>query len=181
MNGRDDIRRGRNGTDGRDSVRGGSSGGDRRGNEKVRNGSTEISSSSDTNLSTGENSSNVSSTNTGSVTDGGVQVTQSKTKWLVLFAVTLLIAFALSSWASPHPDGLVRVAEDHGFIDREVVAEAWSPLAGYEVSKVSSNLLKVGLAGVAGVLAIVAVLYGIFTITDGVRSRKQAPPTPPSL
>jgi cobalt/nickel transport protein len=53
----------------------------------------------------------------------------------VLVAVGLLIAFALagvvSYYASDSPDGLNRVAEDHGIADQEAEPLADSPLAGY--------------------------------------------------
>ena len=38
----------------------------------------------------------------------------------IMLAVSLFIAGIISWFASPHPDGLERVAENHGFIDKAV-------------------------------------------------------------
>ena len=78
---------------------------------------------------------------------------------LVVF--TLLLAFAVSPFASPHPDGLERVAEDAGFLEQGAGGFAWSPLPDYEVSIFTSDFLKVGSAGLIGVVIMAAVLYGL--------------------
>ena len=41
--------------------------------------------------------------------------------------ITLIIAVLVSPFASSHPDGLERVAEDHGFIDTANTGFTWSP------------------------------------------------------
>ncbi|WP_372631854.1 PDGLE domain-containing protein [Cohnella sp.] len=93
--------------------------------------------------------------------DARVEVTGKKRKWLVMAIVTLLAAGIVSYFASPHPDGLERVAEDHGFLEKasEPSWRAWIP--DYEVPGISSPMLKVGLAGVIGAAILFGVLYAI--------------------
>lgn len=83
--------------------------------------------------------------------------------WLVAAAVALVLAGAVSFYASADPDGLERVAEDEGFID--TVADhdlADSPLAGYGVEGVDDDRASVGLAGIVGVVVTLAVGAGLF-------------------
>jgi len=88
-------------------------------------------------------------------------VTNKKTKWIVMAVVTLIAAGVISFFASPPPDGLERVAEDHGFIDqaKEPSWTAWIP--DYEVPGISSPYLKVGLAGAIGALLLFGALYAL--------------------
>ncbi|QMV42245.1 PDGLE domain-containing protein [Cohnella cholangitidis] len=98
-------------------------------------------------------------------------VTAKKTKWIVMAVVTLIAAGSISYFASPHPDGLERVAEDHGFIDqaKEPSWTAWIP--DYEVPGIPSPYLKVGLAGVIGALLLFGALYAL---TKPLARRKEA-------
>jgi cobalt/nickel transport system permease protein len=94
----------------------------------------------------------------------------------------LLVALALAALASPfassRPDGLNRVAADHGF-DRaaRAGAAADSPLAGYAVEHVDNDKVAKGLAGVIGVgvtvVAATAVFGGLWIV---VRRRSRANP-----
>jgi len=87
------------------------------------------------------------------------KVTGNKRKWIVLAVVTLLAGGVISYFASPHPDGLERVAEDHGFIDK-AESPSWTAwIADYEVPGIGVPLLKVGLAGLIGVALLFMVLY----------------------
>jgi cobalt/nickel transport system permease protein/cobalt/nickel transport protein len=73
-------------------------------------------------------------------------------------AVALLLAFFVSPFASSQPDGLEKVATEHGFIDtagQSAVAE--SPLADYATDGIDSERLSVGIAGAIGVVVTFAV------------------------
>lgn len=84
---------------------------------------------------------------------------------IVALAVSVLLAFWISPLASSSPDGLERVAEDSGFSAN--AAEhglSGSPLAGYSLRGVGSDLLSAGLSGVIGVLLTFATGYGLFVL-----------------
>jgi len=73
-------------------------------------------------------------------------------KWLVyMLLVCLVIAGFFSLFASPDPDGLEKVAEDHGFIEagegHEVIK---SPMPDYAVPGIENEALSGSLAGIAG-------------------------------
>ena len=84
------------------------------------------------------------------------------TRTLVITGVllTLLLAGVVSYYASRSPDGLNRVAEDHGFARTgRDHGSGDRPLAGYEVPGVDHPRMAHGLAGVAGT-AVVLVVAG---------------------
>lgn len=77
--------------------------------------------------------------------------------------VSLLLAGFVSFYASSHPDGLEKVAEEIGFIETaEDPATAGSALADYGVAGVENERASVGLAGVIGVAATGVVATGLF-------------------
>jgi cobalt/nickel transport protein len=77
--------------------------------------------------------------------------------------VSLLLAGVVSFYASSHPDGLEKVAEEIGFIETaKDPATAGSALADYGVAGVENERASVGIAGVLGVLATGAVATGLF-------------------
>jgi cobalt/nickel transport protein len=83
-------------------------------------------------------------------------------RWVALsvLAVALVLAGVVSYYASSSPDGLNRVAQDHGFAQTEKGHEAADgPFAGYATKDVDQARLSGGLAGVVGV-AVVLVLAG---------------------
>jgi hypothetical protein len=80
-------------------------------------------------------------------------------------AVALGLAFFLGPHASSQPDGLNRVAIDHGFDGAERdSATAGGVLAGYSVRGVDDGGLATGLAGVAGVVVTFAIAGGLFVL-----------------
>ena len=83
------------------------------------------------------------------------------------FAAALLVAGLLSFYASPHPDGLMFVAQTKGFISAESASltQGW-PLAGYAVDGLGDARLSGGLAGVIGCVACF-VLVGLVTRRRG--------------
>ncbi len=77
--------------------------------------------------------------------------------------ISLLLAGFVSFYASSHPDGLEKVAEEIGFIDTaKDPINSGSALADYGVSGVESERASVGLAGVIGVAATGVVATGLF-------------------
>ncbi|UYB41959.1 energy-coupling factor ABC transporter permease [Streptomyces sp. Je 1-4] len=92
--------------------------------------------------------------------------------WLAGLAAALVCAGGLSYYASANPDGLEKVAHDHG-IDRKAEDHAAkdSPLADYGVKDITDPRLSGGLAGVIGVGATLAVGTGVFVV---VRRRRSA-------
>ena len=100
--------------------------------------------------------------------------------------VALLLAWVVSWYASSAPDGLERVAEDHGFIgtarDSHV---SGSPLADYGTEGVSDERLSGGIAGVAGVVVTLLLAGGLFTAirrrpAASVPASPAAPASPPT-
>lgn len=89
------------------------------------------------------------------------KATDNKKKWIVLAVVTIIAAGAISYFASPSPDGLERVATNHGFMDR-AKAPAWKAwIANYEFPGIRSSFMKGGLAGVVGIALLFGGLYGL--------------------
>lgn len=79
--------------------------------------------------------------------------------WIVGLGLALLVAL-LSPLASPHPDGLERVAEDHGFISR--AQEPWYTLIpDYLFPGIDNEALATIVAGVVGVLVVFVLTYGL--------------------
>ncbi|MGH3309809.1 MAG: energy-coupling factor ABC transporter permease [Streptomyces sp.] len=85
--------------------------------------------------------------------------------WLGGLLAAVLCAGVVSSYASPSPDGLEKVAADNG-IDKQAEEHAAkdSPLADYGVRNIADTRLSGGLAGVIGVGATLAVGSGVFVV-----------------
>ncbi len=78
-------------------------------------------------------------------------------------AVSLLAAGVLSFYASGDPDGLERVAEDHGFAGQAAdSANSGLPTADYGIAGIENARLSGGLAGVLGVVVVIVVAFGLF-------------------
>ncbi len=91
-----------------------------------------------------------------------------RTLVVVGLLVVLLLAGGLSVYASTSPDGLQRVAGDHGFADEERrSATADSPLAGYGADDTNDRRL----AGVVGAVAVLVLVSG----TTYLLRRRRAP------
>ena len=78
---------------------------------------------------------------------------------LVTLTVCLFMAAVRSLFASPEPDGLERVAEDHGFAGlgegKEVFA---SPMPDYALPWVEDEALAGSLAGISGTFLVLGVV-----------------------
>ncbi len=91
--------------------------------------------------------------------------------WITGVLTALLLAGVVSYYASASPDGLEKVAAEHG-IDRKTEEHAAkdSPLADYQARDIGDPRLSGGLAGVVGVGATLALGTGLFWL---VRRRPQ--------
>ncbi|MET9391347.1 energy-coupling factor ABC transporter permease [Streptomyces sp. NPDC006624] len=96
--------------------------------------------------------------------------------WAAGLVTSLVLAGFVSFYASANPDGLEKVAADHG-IDKtaEEHTAAGSPLADYGVEDVDDARLSGGLAGVIGVGVTVAAGSAVFW---AVRRRRSAGASP---
>jgi cobalt/nickel transport system permease protein len=80
-----------------------------------------------------------------------------KYAWLTGLLLALAVTL-LSPLASPHPDGLERVAEDAGFIDRAVDAP-YEIIPDYVLPGPRSEAAATILAGVVGTLVVFGIVY----------------------
>jgi cobalt/nickel transport protein len=77
--------------------------------------------------------------------------------------VSLVLAGFVSFYASSHPDGLEKVADEVGFLENaKDPATAGSALADYGVAGIENERASVGVAGVIGVAATGVVATGLF-------------------
>jgi cobalt/nickel transport system permease protein len=86
--------------------------------------------------------------------------------WLIGLVVAALVVIIFAPLASGDPDGLNRVAENLGFIDR-VQPAPYEILPGYEVPFLTGNASTI-VAGLIGVL----VVFGLITIVGRVLARR---------
>ena len=85
--------------------------------------------------------------------------------------VAVVLAAVASFYASSQPDGLNKVASDHGIASNErESATAGSPLAGYSLTGVRNERLSNGAAGLAGVAVTAVAGFGLFHLIKGRRS-----------
>ncbi len=86
------------------------------------------------------------------------------TKLLSAAALVVCLALAgfVSYYASGSPDGLNKVAADHGFDSAEKEsAAADSPLSGYTADGVDDPRLSGAVAGAVGVVVVLVVAGGL--------------------
>jgi hypothetical protein len=83
-----------------------------------------------------------------------------KKHWWVAGLLIALAVALLSPLASPHPDGLERVAEDQGFIDRAKDAP-FQTIADYLFPGIENEALATIAAGLVGTLVMFGVGYGL--------------------
>ena len=82
---------------------------------------------------------------------------------IVAVAVAVGLAMAVSPFASSSPDGLNKVAEDKGFIDRGELhkVQESSPIEGYAFPGIDNERVAKGVAGLVGTLGVFAAGYGV--------------------
>lgn len=110
----------------------------------------------------------------------GDSVTEKQTalgkSWTVAVIGGVILSVALAVFVSPFasswPDGLEKVAEDIGFIDRAPEQGVWkaSPIPDYAAPGVGNEALATAAAGFIGTVIVLAVGWGL---VRAVRQRKQ--------
>lgn len=104
-----------------------------------------------------------------------------RTLWITGLVTSLVLAGFVSFYASADPDGLEKVATDHGIDEKaEEHGLAGSPLADYGVEDVDDDRLSGGLAGVIGVGATVVAGSGVFWAVRRRRTGEEAEAADPS-
>jgi cobalt/nickel transport system permease protein len=92
--------------------------------------------------------------------------------------VALLLAFFVSPLASNSPDGLNKVAADHGLDSNAKASSAnpasKSPTANYSTKGISDTRLSKGVSGVIGVLLTLLIGWALFTWMKRMRVRAGA-------
>jgi cobalt/nickel transport protein len=93
--------------------------------------------------------------------------------WIGL-GMALLIAFFLSPFASPSPDGLEKVAETKGFSEK---GEGWTfwklaPFSDYTLPCIKNKKVSTALSGLIGTLAIFLIALGVGKLVKKVPAKK---------
>lgn len=83
--------------------------------------------------------------------------------WIAGGLLLALLVTLFSPLASPHPDGLERVAEDQGFIERALDAP-YHLIADYAFPGISNEAAATILAGIVGTLLVFGVTWGLALI-----------------
>ena len=99
---------------------------------------------------------------------------QTNNKWWQVLALAVVIGGGLSLLASSSPDGLEKVAQEQGFIDR---AAQYLPglMPDYRRPGVDHELLATSIAGIAGTLGVFTILFLIGSRLFVVRYPKITP------
>jgi len=94
--------------------------------------------------------------------------------WHIALVICLTVAF-LSPLASSSPDGLEKVAEDHGFIEQAHEAP-FQIIADYLFPGIENEVLATVLAGIIGTLVIFGTVYGLARLLR-LRKRQEEHPS----
>ena len=100
-------------------------------------------------------------------------------RWWIVGLVIALAVTILSPLASPWPDGLERVAEDQGFIDR-ALDPFYEIIPDYVLPGVLNEGVATILGGMMGVLIVFGLTLGVACVLRGKeadREPRQVRPT----
>ena len=93
---------------------------------------------------------------------------------LVGIIAALIVAMFISVFASSFPDGLEKVAENLGFINKteEVVPESIFLIPDYVFSGVENKHWQTSLAGLSGVLIILGIFGIVYLVYKATGKKK---------
>ena len=82
--------------------------------------------------------------------------------WIGL-GISLLLALFLSPFASSSPDGLEKVAEAKGFLEKAESYSLWkySPFPDYAIPWIKNEKVSTAVSGLIGTLAIFFIAMGV--------------------
>jgi cobalt/nickel transport protein len=82
--------------------------------------------------------------------------------WIGL-GISLLLVLFLSPFASTSPDGLEKVAEGQGFVEKSENWKAWThaPFSEYTIPWIKDKKVSTAISGVIGILAIFFIALGL--------------------
>jgi cobalt/nickel transport system permease protein len=83
--------------------------------------------------------------------------------WIVGLGIAALIVLLLAPLASPHPDGLERVAEDHGFL-AQAQGALYAILPDYTVPGLDDPVITTIVAGLIGLVIVFLAMWGLGTL-----------------
>lgn len=83
-----------------------------------------------------------------------------KSFFIIFFLISLILAFFLSPFASDSPDGLEKVAEGKGFIEKQEKIIN-SPIPDYVFPSIKNERLSTSIAGIIGTILAFCVSSGI--------------------
>lgn len=85
-----------------------------------------------------------------------------KKEVLLGLIVAVFLALALSPFASPWPDGLEKVAQDKGFLEKGEIDPVFpSPIPDYSWPGLNNEILATSFAGVFGTIFVFGLSYGL--------------------
>lgn len=79
-------------------------------------------------------------------------------KWNSVLYVALFVGGVMSLFASSFPDGLERVADRQGFLEKGRALFA-APFSGYTVPGIDNEMLATSFSGITGVFLLSVVLF----------------------
>ena len=81
---------------------------------------------------------------------------------IISLFVAVTLAFVFSPFASSSPDGLEKIAEQKGFLEKgEGPAVLKAPIPDYTWPRVANKKLATSLSGLVGVLIVFGLTYGL--------------------
>jgi hypothetical protein len=97
--------------------------------------------------------------------------------WIGVIVVGLgvaLVVALLSPWASAHPDGLERVAEDKEFIE-EAKDPSYEIIPDYTFPGIKDERVATILSGIIGVAIVAAIGFGVPLALRAMKGRSGKP------